>query len=75
MPWEQRLRHPKAARWLNLRSWQKEWSRSPEYAKTNSSEAFAETFALYKLNSKGIELLNPRLAAWFKRQGFLSRGK
>ncbi len=46
-----------------------------EHAKTNTNEAFAETFALYKLNPEGIKRLNPKLAAWFKRQGYLSKGR
>ena len=44
-------------------------------ATINTKEAFAETFAVYKLNPKGIEKENPRLAAWFKRQGYLFDGK
>jgi hypothetical protein len=44
-----------------------------EYAKTNIKEAFAETFALYKLNPKGIALMKPRLAAWFKKHGYLGK--
>jgi hypothetical protein len=44
-------------------------------AAINTKEAFAETFAFYKLNPKGIEKLNPRLAAWFKRKGYLFNRK
>ncbi len=42
-----------------------------EYAATSTVEAFAETYALYKLNPKGIELMKPELAAWLKKQGYL----
>ncbi|HXC68964.1 MAG TPA: SpvB/TcaC N-terminal domain-containing protein [Pyrinomonadaceae bacterium] len=42
-----------------------------EYAGTNAKEGFAETFAMYKLNRLGIEKMNPKLAEWFKNQGYL----
>jgi len=42
-----------------------------EYASTSATEAFAETFAMYKLNPKGIKSMNPRLAQWFRKQGYL----
>ncbi len=45
------------------------------YAKENTIEAFAETFAAYKLDPKGIESRNPKLAAWFKRRGYLLEEK
>ena len=44
-----------------------------EYAGTNATEGFAETFAMYKLNPKGIEKMSPILADWFKKQGYLKR--
>lgn len=46
-----------------------------EYAATSTVEAFAETYALYKLNPKGIERMKPKLAAWLKKQGYLLGGK
>lgn len=46
-----------------------------KYAATSTVEAFAETYALYKLNPKGIERMNPKLAAWLKKQGYLLGGK
>jgi hypothetical protein len=46
-----------------------------EYAETSTIEAFAETYAMYKLNPKGIERINPKLGAWFKRQGYLLGGR
>ncbi|OQY99744.1 MAG: toxin [Candidatus Brocadia sp. UTAMX2] len=42
-----------------------------EYAGTSAREGFAETFAMYKLNAKGIEKMKLDLAAWFKRQAYL----
>jgi hypothetical protein len=42
-----------------------------EYSKTNTMEAFAEAFALYKIDPKGLNKVNPALAKWFKKHGHL----
>jgi hypothetical protein len=43
-----------------------------EYAGKNAIEGFAETFAMYKLNPKGIEMMNQNLADWLKKKRYLS---
>ena len=42
-----------------------------EYSQTNSKEAFAEAFALYKVDPAGIIKANPGLAKWFKKYGYM----
>jgi hypothetical protein len=42
-----------------------------DYSKTNAMEAFAEAFALYKIDPKGLKKLNLALARWFKKGGHL----
>ena len=42
-----------------------------KYSKTNMHEAFAEAFALYKLDPKGIKRANPKLARWLASQKHL----
>ena len=42
-----------------------------KYSKTNMHEAFAEAFALFKIDPKGIKRANPKLAKWLARQKHL----
>jgi hypothetical protein len=42
-----------------------------KYSKTNMHEAFAEAFALYKIDPKGIKRANPKLAKWLASQKHL----
>ena len=43
-----------------------------EYSETNTEEAFAEAFALYKVDPKGIKKINPELYKWFSKHGHLN---
>ncbi|MCA2218005.1 eCIS core domain-containing protein [Jidongwangia harbinensis] len=43
-----------------------------EYSKVSSPEAFAEAFALYKADPKGLKKVNRSLYDWFARQGHLN---
>jgi hypothetical protein len=41
------------------------------YSKTNTNEAFAEAFALFKIDPKGIKRRNRKLGQWFQKSGHL----
>ena len=43
-----------------------------EYSKTDPAEAFAEAFASYKADPKGIEKINTELYQWFSKHGHLN---
>jgi hypothetical protein len=43
-----------------------------EYSKTDAEEAFAEAFALYKVDPKGVKKINPKLYNWFSKHGHLN---
>jgi hypothetical protein len=43
-----------------------------EYSKAGAGEAFAEAFALYKADPKGLKKANPSLYDWFARHGHLN---
>jgi len=43
-----------------------------EYAKENMQEAYAEAFAIYKANPKGLEKINKKLFDWFKAGGYFN---
>jgi hypothetical protein len=42
-----------------------------EYSETNSQEAFADAFAIYKADPVGFKKLNLKLYDWFNKGGFL----
>jgi len=42
-----------------------------KYTVTNVKVGYAETFAIYKLDSKGIEKLDRKLANWFRREDYV----
>jgi hypothetical protein len=46
-----------------------------EFAQTSPAQAFAEGFALYKIDPSGIGKNYPELAEWFKKQGHLRPSK
>jgi hypothetical protein len=43
-----------------------------EYSKENMQEAYAEAFAIYKADPKGLEKINKKLYDWFKGGGYFN---